>query len=296
MAQTSPQARRRRSTRLMKTGSFCSITSEDDGDIFGEASSQQQPRASTTSSPKFDPLSEYSELHNDDAQSDISDLFAKPLAASEQPPNNALNAQGTLSETGSIEDITYEVPTHAAGLEAVTFPTEAVLASEDVSSCSLSIGSDDNNHLQIITVPVTIEHPPPEMRQPQPPQRPPTVEAGCQQATPASIAHHMSRHSDQGHKADLEDKDMEVMAVAGLEAASSLEPGMRMVLVRDIGIQVSGDSPDLNSTRKLKPSHHHHHHHKPAAAASEAAAAASANVASKQQDSLAEKFPAEILF
>jgi hypothetical protein len=33
-AQTSVQARKRRSTRLMKAGSFCSISSEGDGDIF----------------------------------------------------------------------------------------------------------------------------------------------------------------------------------------------------------------------------------------------------------------------
>ena len=33
-AQTSAQARKRRATRLMKVGSFCSITSEGDGDIF----------------------------------------------------------------------------------------------------------------------------------------------------------------------------------------------------------------------------------------------------------------------
>ena len=84
-------------------------------------------------------------------------------------------------------------------------------------------------------------------------------------------------------------------AEAAFEAASAgfVEPGMRMVLVRDIGIQVSGDSPNLNLARKFKPpsaaagshgagsgnggatgsgitgssgatgssSHHHHHHH-----------------------------------
>ena len=286
-AQTSPQARRRRSTRLMKTGSFCSITSEGDGDIFGE--DPPQPRGSTTSSCKFDPLSEYSELHNDDAQSDISDLFAKASSATseQQPPsNNALNAQGTLSETGSIEDITYEVPTPTHAVAEVVRITEAALASEDASSCSLSIGSDDNNQLQIFTVPVTIEHPPPEMRRP-----PRTVEAGCQQATPASIAHHMRPSSEpSGQRAEDKTEVVEAMAAAGLE--SSLEPGMRMVLVRDIGIQVSGDSPDLNSTRKLKPSHHHHHHKPASSAASEAAGV----VGSRQQDSLAEKFPAEILF
>ena len=109
------------------------------------------------------------------------------------------------------------------------------------------------------------------------------------------------------------------MEAAAEAAGMMVEPGMRMVLVRDIGIQVSGDSPNLNLARKFKPpssasasssqgatgtgnggtgssggtgsggtgssSHHHHHHHhrhKP--------------TNSNKQDSLAEKFPAEILF
>ena len=98
-AQTSPQARRRRTTRLMKTGSFCSITSEGDGDIFNEdvcggtggstsvpgycgtspgaASINSQPRGSTSSSGKYDPLSDYSEWQNEDTRSDISELFSK---------------------------------------------------------------------------------------------------------------------------------------------------------------------------------------------------------------------------
>merc|ERR1719295_121255 len=40
-AQTSAQARKRRATRLMKVGSFCSITSEGDGDIFDSAGTGQ---------------------------------------------------------------------------------------------------------------------------------------------------------------------------------------------------------------------------------------------------------------
>ena len=145
-------------------------------------------------------------------------------------------------------------------------------------------------------MPVTIEHPPPEMRLETQPQK---VEAGCQQVTPASIAHHLgpsmacmtstadssaAQVSCSGQQ-EVQKEAVEAMAVASLE--SSLEPGMKMVLVRDIGIQVSGDSPNLNLTRKFKPNsphhhHHHHHHHQKAS--------------SSKQDSLTEKFPAEILF
>ena len=396
-AQTSPQARRRRSTRLLKTGSFCSISSEGDGDIFGddediadvEAVSPgggcgpfrsrdllREPRGSTStgSSGKFDPLSDYSEFHNDDACSDISDLFMRPVTTS--PPEEVelhqhggsdhlhhgllqgevqggpgillsgdSNAQishgqvavpaGTQSETGSIDDITYEVPTSVEAVEAakdqqVKNNTDK---DQDVSSCSLSIGSEDNNHPQnqLITVPVTIEHPPPEMRGI--PSQPLKAEAACQQATPASIAHHSQRPSETMVQASQSSADCDLekqpqnllpsttqeMEAAAEAAGMMVEPGMRMVLVRDIGIQVSGDSPNLNLARKFKPpssasasssqgatgtgnggtgssggtgsggtgssSHHHHHHHhrhKP--------------TNSNKQDSLAEKFPAEILF
>ena len=187
---------------------------------------------------------------------------------------------------------------------------------------------------------MTIEHPPPEMRlaadntQQIPPQK---VEAGCQQVTPASIAHHLG-HSSMSCMASSTDETsgishplepevnkqlMTTTAAAGSEQqtyyssaegavggavalqtevqieasgveasmAGNLEPGMKMVLVRDIGIQVSGDSPNLNLARKFKqgsPHHHHHHHH-------HHHSHQKASTTSKQ-DSLAEKFPAEILF
>ena len=385
-AQTSPQARRRRSTRLMKTGSFCSISSEGDGDIFGDdevlplpplprtpGGNENDPggpvprgSTSTGSSGKFDPLSDYSEFHNDDACSDISDLFLRPATSDldiqppleestanknseyeEQPKvqsyHQPINAQGTLSETGSLEDITYEVPTFVTSdATAAGVLTESaannLAEKEEVSSCSLSIGSEDNNHQQIITVPVTIEHPPPEMRKNNNANsrqsaelHPLTVEAACQQLTPATIAHHLqpsdptqisaSMASSEEYEDALEDANerpeaAESMALFPMSLTTE-EPGTRMVLVRDIGIQVCGDSPNLNLARKIKSSggsssggsgsavasavpsavasaatssgHHHHHHHRhknnPAAAAN-----------TSKQDSLAEKFPAEILF
>jgi hypothetical protein len=66
-------------------------------------------------------------------------------------------------------------------------------------------------------------------------------------------------------------------------SSAVLEPGMRMVLVRDIGVQVSGDSPNLNLIRRSHKRHHstlQQQQHQPP----------------QKQDSLAEKFPAEILF
>ena len=204
-------------------------------------------------------------------------------------------------------------------------------------------GSEDNN--QVITVPVTIEHPPPEMRLAN--TQPQKVEAGCQQVTPASIAHHlgpsmscMASSTDEltsggfaqggaraviSHPLEPEVVNKQLQTCTGSEQtyyssssaegavggaialqtevqteavsvsveamAANLEPGMKMVLVRDIGIQVSGDSPNLNLARKFKQGsphhhhHHHHHHHSHQKASS-----------TSKQDSLAEKFPAEILF
>ena len=151
-AQTSPQARRRRTTRLMKTGSFCSITSEGDGDIFSDeacggcgpspASIISQPRGSTSSSGKFDPLSDYSEWQNEDTRSDISELFLKekvtnetsPLLEPEQPQETFVSA------TGSLEEITYEVPINTVTTPKLTQTTSEVNLEAEVSSVSLSIG------------------------------------------------------------------------------------------------------------------------------------------------------------
>ena len=103
-AQTSNQARKRRATRLMKVGSFCSITSEGDGDIFEpsgqlktndslhkkntqkgqrllddilEDSSETNGKEANNLRKPSDPLSEYSEFNQDDCHSDISELFGR---------------------------------------------------------------------------------------------------------------------------------------------------------------------------------------------------------------------------
>lgn len=92
------------------------------------------------------------------------------------------------------------------------------------------------------------------------------------------------------HKPEMEvQKQPEVTAeplvsTTAAAAAAPLEPGMRMVLVRDIGVQVSGDSPNLNLSRRA-------HNNKRTHQLSQQTQATI-----QKQDSLAEKFPAEILF
>ena len=125
-AQMSSAARKRRATRLMKTGSFCSITSEGDGDIFeltGElkqtemsvsktSSHSLPPCLSTTPSDDgstsfltstkmrkpSDPLSHYSEFMQDDCHSDISELFGH-----KSPNKHPSTSQRQSSDSNSSE-------------------------------------------------------------------------------------------------------------------------------------------------------------------------------------------------
>ena len=142
----------------MKTGSFCSITSEGDGDIFSEeancggcgpspASISSQPRGSTSSSGKYDPLSDYSEWQNEDTRSDISELFQAKMTPTEASPLLEAAAQPlpsaeTLSaNSSSLDEITYEVPTTTVLTPKVTrTSTSEVNLEAEVSSVSLSIG------------------------------------------------------------------------------------------------------------------------------------------------------------
>lgn len=416
MAQTSPQARRRRQTRLMKAGSFCSIHSEGDGDIFGPSGellaphtikarkAQYQLSSSGDSSdldpgerdalllkegaaasdgsgagsehhhhhhhstnPKtFDPLSEYSEFQQDDCRSDISDLFgneASPLlakgaaggpgAAPTQCQGQApaqLQAQGTLSDQGSIRSLSIDqeelvlVQIETGAERATTVDLSRVTARQekqvqkggsvdrkdpppinnpeydeimqhkikvkeqeeeeesdseteeeegeggekakkpaqeddqqepyDSSSCSISMGSDTNDQSSHqITVPVTIEHPPPEMRFATPSM---TDEGSASAAAPAAPPNPAPPTAQTDSGLDTEEivpaspqqVPPEAEAAAAAAAGDDEDDSIRMVLVRDIGVQVCGDSPNLNSTRRFP------HHFQPAAAALEDGAAA----------------------
>lgn len=152
------------------------------------------------------------------------------------------------------------------------------------SSCSISITSDcaplmTSSQTNQITVPVTIEHPPPELRNN---NNNNNSHSSPEVVVPAQhqigLPRQETAHTDSG--LDTEDilpapdqqqqqpvasqqpRRMEVIAGDEQEAVRLLgesllmqeEEGVRMVLVRDIGVQVYGDSPSLNSTRRF--SHH----------------------------------------
>ncbi len=338
-AQTSPQARRRRATRLLKAGSFCSITSDGDGDIFGPTGELLLPSGKTDKRPSLTPsqaskqssadssgdtsgnttqkstfdLSDYTELHLDDCRSDISELFAKNDDEDDDTKGELKN-QNTLSEQGSIKSLSTDEDekevTVMTGEEDRTEPTVVVSATAGVrrqrrssppynnpeydeimrhhatvttpmgeegeeaeegedmyasSSCSVSIGSDNNaekqnrNQDHRITVPVTIEHPPPEMREEdeEGSESAGQTAAGDQENRPASTSASLRVETGSPQileevvlpnpttEADIESEEGPVMS------EDPEEEVVRLVLVRDIGVQVCGDSPNLNSTRRF---------------------------------------------
>ena len=398
MAQTSPQARRRRATRLMKVGSFCSIASDGDGDIFGPngelLSPTKTPLPKTTSqvekgreesnfggsrrreeeveegeeepllgrdaandaafeydvrqlgsncaSPQpptgdrqsrrhsskssYDPLSEYSEFF-DECRSDISDMFSQPQSLTPEPQGAlgvigrslvvggapmeiiqaaskaVLQAQGTLSDQGSIKSLSLDKDEEALRNVSVDdeepettiterLPTPlrpynnpeydlimqraALLASntskdkdeerdnEDAndasSSCSLSIGSEEGDLSHQITVPVTIEPPPPNMRpshseaahrqttSARPPVRTASLterESDLCLVGQATLARQETLHADSGM--DTEDifPSSPTTECKAIDEPADIQDD-EMVLVRDIGVQVSDDSPNLS--------------------------------------------------
>ncbi len=120
------------------------------------------------------------------------------------------------------------------------------------SSCSISIGSENgaegavggsnvrgssgNSQRHRITVPVTIEHPPPEVRRREEAEAAAAAAAAgtakMQEETPRALL----PMGEQEEAEDMESPEEEIV---------------RLVLVRDIGVQVCGDSPNLNSTRRF---------------------------------------------
>ena len=313
-AQTSVQARKRRSTRLMKAGSFCSITSEGDGDIFSGSREGELPEDTINEGAEdeevvivgrktMDPLSDYSEFYDND-KSDISDLFENPAAATAAVGRCRLRGQRTLSEEyGSIRSLSMDNDEPQCKF-AMMQPGRSVDDDDDMyasSSCSISIESDcEPGRGHQITVPVTIEPPPPEMRT-----------TACANNNSSVVSrrdhhhhskkvcqiHHPSKAGNKGQDSVEEIKraspgsgnvsearqripetEKEEPEVTSSEVAS----GMRMVLVRDIGVQVSGDSPNLNLHRRTHKRHQQQQQQQ--------------QPVPQRQDSLAEQFPAEILF
>ena len=341
-AQTSVQARKRRSTRLMKAGSFCSITSEGDGDIFGPGGQlfhtlendvvevtineegEEELVVTSHNRKPIDPLlSDYSEFYDND-KSDISDLF-------ERRPPSRLRGQRTLSdEYGSVRSLSEDqeddiIPPPNQCLSNPNSlrlnKNRSVEDEEDTyasSSCSISIESDcEPSRGHQITVPVTIEPPPPEMRlgannrtdhhhhHPSKNDLHEDIEI-CQgqlEASPKTgsttryaqdSTEEIRRASPGGkikspevkHKTEIMQVELEDVQLPKQEPSTAVpqDPGMRMVLVRDIGVQVSGDSPNLNLNRRTHKRHPPSQQHQ------------LSQTGPQRQDSLAEKFPAEILF
>lgn len=352
IAQTSPQARKRRSTRLLKTSSFCSINSEGDGDIFGPTGELKMPeqvklrkhssscdggedcnsnhnksvQANNHPKSSLDPLSDYTEFH-DDCRSDISELFGSKSDIGSMPGSpRELKNQGTFSDQeGSIkslsidqEDLCYEAPQHlslqsmeddertAESSDAPTVVAKghknqvksgppfnnpeydaimqhqmATLTNEGdddeicaSSSCSISMGSENGETSHQITVPVTIEHPPPEMRCCSPTEGNPTSEevhpfGSSTSQTASSLGamvsfssgHNLARQETLHTDSSLDTEEIVPASPSSMpnlttstttvkKAPDDTPMTMRMVLVRDIGVQVCGDSPNLNMTRK----------------------------------------------
>jgi hypothetical protein len=185
------------------------------------------------------------------------------------------------------------------------------------SSCSISIESDcEVSRGHQITVPVTIEPPPPEMRTacannnnsssggghshssnprrehhhhtrrshdeapPSQPHKPCQIHPSPKSGKPAAqdSTEEIKRASPGGAAAVSAPEVSRPPPETEVDAPSTEAGGMRMVLVRDIGVQVSGDSPNLNLQRRT---HKRQQQQQPPP---------------QRQDSLAEKFPAEILF
>lgn len=92
-AQTSPQARKRRQTRLMKAGSFCSISSEGDGDIFGPTGELLPAQETTNKRSKFRQLSS-------SLDSASSELY--PAATRGNFDSPAIVPAATLSDDGAM--------------------------------------------------------------------------------------------------------------------------------------------------------------------------------------------------
>lgn len=282
--QGSPLLGRRRLSPQYSIESYYSIASEGDGDIFASVENLgRRPRLQRQSSfmiPDSN-ISAYSEL-NEDFHSSISDLFSKRLAR--------LGTQGTFSEQGSLrslsidqEEIIFEVPGSRKEEEEegqrrlleqnLDFVEELPFDEGEgyiSSSCSISMSSDiESSHL--ITVPVFIEPAPPEIRFLSEPGLNGDLESGdlgnLLRGDPPRFVRQETLHTDSG--LDTEDicpasptNSRFSADITGFESPCRVgvedrvaEEDLRLVLVRDIGIQCCAESPNLNLNRKNRLAH-----------------------------------------
>ena len=256
---------RRRLTEQSSIESYYSFASEGDGDIFASSENVRRGRVQRQTSfciPDSN-ISEYSEF-NEDFNSSISDLFRR----------GRLENQGTFSEQGSIrslsidqEEITYEVPgsreeemtgeTNYLAVPAVSppgdFPPD--LPYDDMegyisSSCSISMSSDLESSHQI-TVPVFIEPAPPEVRFYGDISQPQAGGFSDWREEIPRLVHQETLHTDSG--LDTEEICPATPTGGRFSAGTGTESdNLRMVLVRDIGIQCTAESPNLNLHRRSK--------------------------------------------
>ncbi|CAB4064516.1 unnamed protein product [Lepeophtheirus salmonis] len=331
-----------------RTNSFCSIVSEDDGDIFDsegqlKGSSDESPvvfsrRSSIIKRAKHS-ISEYSDLCGEEFQSDISELFLPSgrvtLAMEEEIDDDDFDARGGgVFGSGGRNDEGGVILSEEGFLpyDSSKNPLERNNQSSSCSGSSL----DSETSIHQFTVPVTIEHPPPGLRSSLSSDEESFPQKG---ASPRPIPQHVFSQREKDNpvgendlEADLNDQEiLEVVVLVEEELQQSLqgiedesecvgirrmdaesgdkvkegehlqqdddeeEGDFHMVLVRDIGVQVSGDSPNLSlarsssSTLILKsPSEK--------LSSGSSTSSSSSSSSNQQTDTYVEKFPPEILF
>ncbi|XP_040568573.1 uncharacterized protein [Lepeophtheirus salmonis] len=331
-----------------RTNSFCSIVSEDDGDIFDsegqlKGSSDESPvvfsrRSSIIKRAKHS-ISEYSDLCGEEFQSDISELFLPSgrvtLAMEEEIDDDDFDARGGgVFGSGGRNDEGGGILSEEGFLpyDSSKNPLERNNQSSSCSGSSL----DSETSIHQFTVPVTIEHPPPGLRSSLSSDEESFPQKG---ASPRPIPQHVFSQREKDNpvgendlEADLNDQEiLEVVVLVeeelqqspqGIEDESECvgirrmdaesgdkvkegehlqqdedeeEGDFHMVLVRDIGVQVSGDSPNLSlarsssSTLILKsPSEK--------LSSGSSTSSSSSSSSNQQTDTYVEKFPPEILF
>ena len=280
---------RRRLTDQSSIESYYSFASDGDGDIFASSENVRRGRVERQTSfciPDTN-ISQYSEF-NEDFHSSISDLFRRGRLENQ----GTFSEQGSIRSLSiDQEEITFELPgmreeemtgdttgdSNYLAVPAIRefsaagdFPAD--LPYDDCegegyisSSCSISMSSDIESSHQI-TVPVFIEPAPPEIRfygdlgQPQ---------AGGFSSWREEIPRLVQQetlHTDSG----LDTEEIcPATPTGGRFSAGSLlsspsnkrttatatateSENLRLVLVRDIGIQCTAESPNLNLTRRSK--------------------------------------------
>ena len=277
---------RRRLPDQASIESYYSFASEGDGDIFASSENLRRGRVERQTSfciPDTN-ISQYSEF-NEDFHSSISDLFRRGRLENQ----GTFSEQGSIRSLSiDQEEITFELPgmreeelagettgdTNYLAVPAIRefstagdFPAD--LPYDDFegyisSSCSISMSSDIESSHQI-TVPVFIEPAPPEIRfygdlgQPQ--------AGGLSQwrEEMPRLVHQETLHTDSG----LDTEEICPATPTGgrfsggsllaspankrTDTATATEgDNLRLVLVRDIGIQCSAESPQLSLTRRSK--------------------------------------------